>query len=73
MRMEFNTTINNNYIKIPNYEKLKGHKVKVILIDNTDTILDNKKDFDFIEYFSNNPIELAEDVKYLSREEANER
>ena len=66
MRMEFNTTINNDYIKIPNYEKLKGHKVKVILIDNNSSN-------DFIEYFVNNPISLSKDVKYLSREEANER
>jgi hypothetical protein len=29
--------------------------------------------YDFIEYFVNNPIELPKDVRYLSREEANER
>jgi hypothetical protein len=32
-RVEFNTIIDKPYIEVPNYEKLKGHKVGVILLD----------------------------------------
>jgi len=36
---EFQTIINEPYIKIPNYEAFKGHNVRVVLLD-----IDNKND-----------------------------
>jgi hypothetical protein len=72
---EFQTVINEPYIHIPNYERFKGHKVRIVVlnIDNEyNNIVPNKKE-DFIEYLINNPIKVSKDFKFLTREEANER
>ena len=45
---EFQTIINEPYIKIPNYEAFKGHNVRVVLLD-----IDNK----------NNDIELVDNLE----------
>ena len=71
---EFQTVINNPYIKIPEYERFKGQEVRIIVLQGK-----KKKDIptikeeDFIEYLANNPIKLDKDLKFLSRDEANER
>jgi len=72
---EFQTIINNPYIKIPEYEKFKGQEVRIIVlnINKKSHILTTEDEEDFIEYLANNPIELDKDLKFLSREEANER
>jgi len=72
---EFQTIINEPYIKIPEYDTLKGKNVRVLfLVENEEENQVNKGDaFDFIEYYANNPVKLDEDITFLSREEANER
>lgn len=74
---EFQTVINEPFIKIPDYEFFKGHKVRITLLDidnkNSNSKLDNKEAFDFIEYYANHPKRLDNDVVFLTREEANER
>ena len=73
---EFQTVINEPYIHIPNYEKFKGHEVRVTLIDIEDIInprTKKKNDGDFIEYLINNPVKVSKDFKFLTREKANER
>jgi hypothetical protein len=53
---EFQTIINEPYIKIPNFERFKGHKVRVVLLDLIDTTLPNEeKKIGFIENLINNP------------------
>ena len=70
MRIEFHTVLKDKYIEIPNYkEELKGHQIKVVLLD----VQKEKNSEDFIEYWTNNPINLDKNLSYLSREEANER
>ncbi|MEA2018775.1 MAG: hypothetical protein U9N59_10045 [Campylobacterota bacterium] len=71
---EFQTVINEPYIHIPNYEAFKGHEVRVVVlnIDSEEkTILPTKKE-DFFERITKNPKHIN-NVKFLSREEANER
>ena len=75
---ELQTVINNPYIKIPEYEKLQGQKVRVIFlveqVEQSDkSYYKKEKEEDFIEYLINNPIDIPKDMKFLSREEANER
>jgi len=74
---EFQTIINNPYIKIPEYEKFKGQEVRIIVLNinkKSHKLTTNTTDKeDFIEYLANNPIQLDKDLKFLSREEANER
>ncbi len=74
---EFQTIINNPYIKIPEYEKFKGQEVRIIVLninEKSHKLTTNTTDEeDFIEYLANNPIQLDKDLKFLSREEANER
>lgn len=75
---ELQTVINNPYIKIPEYEKLQGQKVRVIFlveqVEQSDkSYYKKEKEEDFIDYLINNPIDIPKDMKFLSREEANER
>jgi len=40
--VEFETIVNEPYVKIPEFERFKGHKLKVILLD-TEDCKDEKK------------------------------
>ena len=70
---EFQTIINEPYIKIPKFELFKGHKVRVVLLDMEESGQANDYKEDFIDYLIRNPVEMPKDSKFLSREEANER
>ena len=72
---EFQTVINNPYIKIPEYERFKGQEVRIILLHSKKKsyLPSTEDEVDFIEYLANNPIKLKMDLKFLSRNEANER
>lgn len=70
---EFQTIINEPYIKIPKFELFKGHKVRVVLLDMEERGQANDYKEDFIDYLIRNPIEMPKNSKFLSREEANER
>ena len=73
---EFQTIIDKPYIDVPQYDELKGKSVKVLFLvedmkqDNQDDI---KSNFDFIEYYTNNPVNLKANTIYLTRDEAHER
>jgi len=72
---EFQAVINNPYIKIPEYERFKGQEVRIIVLHTKKKthipIIEDKDDF--IKYLANNPIKLDKELKFLSREDANER
>jgi hypothetical protein len=72
---EFQTVINDPYIKIPEYESFKGHEVRVILLDIQGELYkkESNDEVDFIDYLIENPIEISKGTKFLSREEANAR
>jgi hypothetical protein len=72
---EFQIIINEPYIKIPEYEKFKGQEVRIIVlnINKKNYISTTEHEEDFIEYLANNPIKLDNNLKFLSRDEANER
>ncbi len=72
---EFQTVINNPYIKIPEYERFKGQEVRIIVLHAKEKthIPTIEEEEDFIEYLANNPIKLDKELKFLSREDANER
>ena len=69
---EFQTVINEPYIHIPNYEAFKGHEVRVVLLDIGEKNNHVDKEEDFFEQITKNPKHIK-NVKFLSREEANER
>jgi hypothetical protein len=73
---EFQTVIDEPYIKVPNYEEFKGHEVRVVFLDLNSTKViekdDKNNELDFIENLINNPIVLDADFKF-DREEANAR
>ncbi len=68
---EFKTVIDEPYIKIPEYEKFKGKKVRVVLLYLKNEKKREKKE-DFFEKIIKNPKHIK-DVTFLTREEANER
>ena len=71
---EFQTIIDNPYIKIPEYEKFKGQEVRIIVLNiNQENGNPKIAEEDFIEYLANHPVTLDKGVEYLSREESNER
>ncbi len=71
---EFQTIINDPYIKIPEYESFKGHKVRIILLNiNKEPKKTQEKQEDFIDYLIRNPVDVPKGMRFLSREEANER
>lgn len=71
---EFQTVINDPYIHIPNYEKFKGHEVRIVVLNidtKTKCHIEDKKE-DFFERITKNPKHIK-NIEFLSREEANER
>jgi ribosome maturation factor RimP len=86
--MEFKTTINEPYIKIPNFDIFKGCEVEVILKmprknqnkrntkGNLDFFDKYQKDLsadDFINLITKNPKHIGLNNSFFSRDEANER
>ncbi len=71
--IEFQTIVDKPYIEIPEFEKFKGKKVKIILLKEENKEENKKSEADFIEYLANHPLKLEKNVKFLSREEAHER
>jgi len=61
MIVEFETMINTNQIKIPQFEELKNKKAKIIIIPQEE---------DFILKTIQNPYDVKD---FLNRDEANER
>ena len=71
--IEFQTTIKNSFIQIPNYEAFKNKPVRIIVLDESSTQNTKKKTSNFIAKYSQNPIALNKHTAFLSRDEANER
>jgi len=56
---EFQTVVNEPYIKIPNFERFKGHKIRVVLLDLIDKeTISEEKEVSFIENLINNPKDM---------------
>ncbi len=73
--IEFQTVINAPYIKIPNYKRIQGHKVRVVLFDllnDKEQLKEQQNEIGFIENLIQNPIKFPAKFKF-NREEANER
>ncbi len=73
--IEFQTVINEPYIKVPNYKKFQGHKVRVVLLDLlniTKESTEQESEVGFIENLINNPVKFPRNFKF-NREDANER
>ncbi len=70
---EFQTVIDDPYIKIPDYENFKGRRVRIIVIGVDKRESADDRDGDFIDYMVSHPVDLKDATKFLSREEANER
>jgi len=68
---EFQTIAKEPYIKIPEFEKFKDKKIRVVVID-IDKQEEKNDSTDFIEKLIKNPIDFPKDFKF-DREEANER
>jgi hypothetical protein len=71
---EFQTVVDQPYLHIPEYDTLKGHTVRVVVLDlgnDTLTKKNTSKD-DFFEKITKNPKQIK-NVTFLSREEVNER
>ena len=71
---EFQTIINEPYIRIPNYEEFKGHTVRVVLLnlDNDTSNIKADNEEGFFDRITKNPKNIK-DITFLSREEANAR
>ena len=69
---EFQTVVTEPYIKIPNFDKFKGHKIRVVLLDLIDDNSEVENSKSFIENLIDNPRTFSKDFKF-DRDEANER
>lgn len=59
---EFQTIVNEPYIKIPNFERFKGHEIRVVLLDLIDrTLPPEETKIGFIENLINNPKDVAKE------------
>jgi len=45
----------------------------MFIVEDDKNIAKDEDGFDFIEYYTNNLVKLDQNIKFLSREEANER
>jgi len=71
--IEFQTTIKNSFVQIPNYEEFENKQVRIIILDESTTQNTQKKTSNFIAKYSQNPIDIDNTTTFLSRDEANER
>jgi len=70
---EFQTTITDPYISIPNFEQFKNKQVRIIILDtNTKTAISNNSN-DFIANASNHPKKVPLDLHFLSRDDTHAR
>ena len=70
--IEFQTTITNSFVQIPDYEAFENKQVKIIVLDATPT-LQNKASKGFIDNYAKNPVSMASNEHFFTRDEANER
>ena len=70
--IEFQTTITNSFVQIPNYEEFENKQVRIIVLDATAT-LPKQEHKNFISRYAKNPIAMDNDVDFFTRDEANER
>jgi len=70
--MEFQTTITNSFVQIPNYEEFANKQVKIIILDATPA-LPRQEHKGFIDKYTKNPVSIAENKDFFTRDEANER
>ncbi|MBF0266897.1 MAG: hypothetical protein HQL46_16660 [Gammaproteobacteria bacterium] len=69
---EFETIITHSSIQIPDYQNFKNKQVRVIILEKeSEQELQNTDDF--ISKITKNPKHVSSDVKFLSRDKANER
>ncbi len=70
--IEFETTINNGTLQLPEqFRQLPiNSKAKIIIMLDDDN---QSQKTDFIEMLANNPKHVEHDTEFLSREQANER
>ncbi|SEH08961.1 hypothetical protein [Candidatus Venteria ishoeyi] len=73
--IEFETSIDDGVVQIPaTFKKLySSKKAKVIIMVDDESQRIQVKKTDLIEELANNPKHLEDSVKFLSREQANER
>ncbi len=70
--IEFQTTITNSFVQIPNYEEFENKQVRIIVLDDTPT-LPKQGNKGFIDSYAKNPVPIANNTHFLTRDEANER
>jgi hypothetical protein len=73
--VEFETSINNGVFRIPeSFRKLQSvAKAKIIIMVEEDAVSTVPASLGFIEKLANNPLRVGNTLRFLSREEANER
>lgn len=73
--VEFETSINNGVFRIPErFRQLHSvAKAKIIIMVEDDAASAVPASLGFIERLANNPLRLGKTLRFLSREEANER
>ena len=65
--IEFQTTITDSFVHIPDYKTLENKQVRVIILDITQDRPNQKSSF--IEYYTKHPVSVPETVTFLSRRE----
>jgi len=70
--IEFQTTITNSFVQIPNYEEFENKQVRIIVLDAT-PILPKQESKGFISNYAENPVSIEGNTHFLTRDEANER
>ena len=70
--IEFQTTITNSFVQIPNYEEFENKQVRIIVLDAT-SALPKKESKGFISKYAENPVSIEKNTHFFTRDEANER
>ena len=71
--IEFQTTLTDAVIRVPDYRQFLNKPVRVIILDNTPSEKSPSRSDGFIRSLTQKPVPLVSGSSFLSRDEAHER
>jgi len=71
--IEFQTTLTDAVVRVPDYQQFLNKPVRIIILDNSPSEKTLSHSDGFIHSLTQRPVTLAPDSSFLSRDEAHER
>ena len=71
--IEFQTTLTDAVVRVPNYQQFLNKPIRVIILDNSSSPKTPSRRDGFIHSLTHKPVTLPPGSSFLSRDEAHER